>query len=78
MFLCLAAFQGGFSVGSSYYMLFREGRTWSEDRQFCLEKGGYLAELTTRSELDAVKQALGKSHHNLLADIRGYSEDLKK
>ena len=66
-FVSFAAFRGGFPVNNSYYKLFRESRTWYEARQFCLEKGGYLAELTTRAELDAIRQALGKSH-GLIAD----------
>ncbi len=66
-FCLLIEFQGGFRVSSSSYKLFREARTWDQARQLCLDRGGYLAELTTRSEFNDVKRELGKSH-NLSAD----------
>ena len=52
-------------MADSRYKLFRENRTWDDARQLCIDRGGYLAELTTRAELDSVLQALGMSHITL-------------
>ncbi len=46
----------------SHYKLFKETRTWTQARQLCMERGGYLAEFLTLSELDAVRHALGKPY----------------
>ena len=59
LYLC-TVFNEGFRIGDSCYKLFREPETWSVARQLCMDRGGYLAELTTRDELTAALTALGR------------------
>ncbi len=58
--ICLAGLVAGFYAGDSYYRLFAQPRIWTHARQLCLDRGGYLAELSTGAELEAVILALGR------------------
>lgn len=54
----LTGFQVGFALENSYYKLFMEFSNWTHAHQLCIERGAYLAELSTRTELDTVTEAL--------------------
>ena len=66
-FFSFSAFQGAFAIGNAYFKLLPGLQTWGEARQQCIDLGGNLAELTTRSKLDAVLrelQRLSRSHNS--------------